>query len=136
MRISDWSSDVCSSDLAVERGEYAHYMLKEIYEQPRALADTPSERLLGDHVLEAAPGPAASRILPLVQSVHIVACGTSYHAGLVARYYLEQGARVTSTVEGRSGGRRAGKEGFSRWRVRGAAHRYKTTKHTSTKNLH
>src|SRR3546814_19979293 len=84
MRISDWSSDVCSSDLAVERGEYAHYMLKEIYEQPRALADTLSERLLGDHVLEAALGPAASRILPLVQSVHIVACGTRYHAGLVA----------------------------------------------------
>src|SRR3546814_11597128 len=99
MRISDWSSDVCSSDLAVERGEYAHYMLKEIYEQPRALADTLSERLLGDHVLEAALGPAASRILPLVQSVHIVACGTSYHAGLVARYYLEQGARVPCTVE-------------------------------------
>ncbi|NGY05627.1 glutamine--fructose-6-phosphate transaminase (isomerizing) [Solimonas terrae] len=84
---------------AVERGDYAHYMLKEIHEQPRALADTLSERLLGDHVLEAALGPAAERILPLVQSVHIVACGTSYHAGLVARYYLEQGARVPCTVE-------------------------------------
>jgi glucosamine--fructose-6-phosphate aminotransferase (isomerizing) len=84
---------------AVERGEYAHYMLKEIYEQPRALADTLSERLVGDHVLEAALGPAAARILPQVTSVHIVACGTSYHAGLVARYYLEQGARVPCTVE-------------------------------------
>ncbi|MGH8446511.1 MAG: glutamine--fructose-6-phosphate transaminase (isomerizing), partial [Solimonas sp.] len=84
---------------AVERGEYAHYMLKEIHEQPRALADTLSERLLGDHVLEAALGPRAPQILPLIQSVHIVACGTSYHAGLVARYYLEQGARIPCTVE-------------------------------------
>ncbi|MFT4045753.1 MAG: glutamine--fructose-6-phosphate transaminase (isomerizing) [Solimonas sp.] len=84
---------------AVERGEYAHYMLKEIYEQPRALADTLSERLVGDRVLEAALGPRAAQILPQVQSVHIVACGTSYHAGLVARYYLEQGTRIPCTVE-------------------------------------
>ncbi|MEC9357312.1 MAG: glutamine--fructose-6-phosphate transaminase (isomerizing) [Pseudomonadota bacterium] len=84
---------------AVERGEYAHYMLKEIYEQPRAIADTLSERILGDHVLEAAFGPRAAEILPQVDNVHIVACGTSYHAGLVARYYLEQGARIPCTVE-------------------------------------
>ncbi len=84
---------------AVERGEYAHYMLKEIYEQPSAIADTLSERLTGDHVLEAAFGPNAADILPQVEQVHIVACGTSYHAGLVARYYLEQGARIPCTVE-------------------------------------
>ncbi|HEY1076572.1 MAG TPA: glutamine--fructose-6-phosphate transaminase (isomerizing) [Fontimonas sp.] len=84
---------------SVERGEYAHYMLKEIYEQPRAIADTLSERIAGDHVLEAAFGPRAAQILPLVQQVHIVACGTSYHAGLVARYYLEQGARIPCAVE-------------------------------------
>ncbi|SFF56438.1 glutamine--fructose-6-phosphate transaminase [Fontimonas thermophila] len=84
---------------AVERGEYAHYMLKEIYEQPRAIADTLSERIAGDHVLEAAFGPRAGDILPQVQQVHIVACGTSYHAGLVARYYLEQGARIPCSVE-------------------------------------
>ncbi|MFA5938123.1 MAG: glutamine--fructose-6-phosphate transaminase (isomerizing) [Sinimarinibacterium sp.] len=84
---------------AVERGEFAHYMLKEIYEQPRAIADTLSERIAGDHVLEAAFGPRAADILPKVQQVHIVACGTSYHAGLVARYYLEQGARIPCTVE-------------------------------------
>jgi glucosamine--fructose-6-phosphate aminotransferase (isomerizing) len=84
---------------AVERGEYAHYMLKEIYEQPRAIGDTLSERLVHDHVLEAALGPHAAAILPQVHSVHIVACGTSYHAGLVARYYLEQGARIPCTVE-------------------------------------
>ncbi|MDE2149304.1 MAG: glutamine--fructose-6-phosphate transaminase (isomerizing) [Gammaproteobacteria bacterium] len=84
---------------AVERGEYRHYMLKEIHEQPRALADTLSERLLGDHVLEAAFGPRAAAVLAGVAQVHIVACGTSFHAGLVARYYLEQGARIPCTVE-------------------------------------
>jgi glutamine---fructose-6-phosphate transaminase (isomerizing) len=84
---------------AVERGEYAHYMLKEIHEQPRAIADTLSERIVSDHVLEAAFGPRAADVLPRVQQVHIVACGTSYHAGLVARYYLEQGARIPCTVE-------------------------------------
>lgn len=84
---------------AVERGAYRHYMLKEIHEQPRAIADTLSERVLGDHVLPAAFGPRAAEILPQVRNVHIVACGTSYHAGLVARYYLEQGARIPCTVE-------------------------------------
>ncbi|WP_420465235.1 glutamine--fructose-6-phosphate transaminase (isomerizing) [Panacagrimonas sp.] len=84
---------------AVERGEYAHYMLKEIFEQPRALGDTLAERILGNRVLEPALGPRAQEILPLVRGVHIVACGTSYHAGLIARYYIEQGARLPCTVE-------------------------------------
>ncbi|HXG27305.1 MAG TPA: glutamine--fructose-6-phosphate transaminase (isomerizing) [Nevskiales bacterium] len=84
---------------AVERGQYAHYMLKEIYEQPRAIADTLSERMANGAVLEAALGPRARDILPRVKGVHIVACGTSYHAGLVARYYLEQGAQIPCTVE-------------------------------------
>ncbi|MGQ0701344.1 MAG: glutamine--fructose-6-phosphate transaminase (isomerizing) [Panacagrimonas sp.] len=84
---------------AVERGEYAHYMLKEIFEQPRALGDTLAERIAGNRVLEAALGPKARSILPLVKGVHIVACGTSYHAGLIARYYVEQGARLPCTVE-------------------------------------
>jgi glucosamine--fructose-6-phosphate aminotransferase (isomerizing) len=84
---------------AVERGEYAHYMLKEIFEQPRAIADTLNERIAGDHVLEAALGPSAAAVLPKVKGVHIVACGTSYHAGLIARYYIEQGARLPCSVE-------------------------------------
>jgi glucosamine--fructose-6-phosphate aminotransferase (isomerizing) len=84
---------------AVERGQYAHYMLKEIFEQPRAIADTLSERMANGAVLEAALGPRAQDILPKVKGVHIVACGTSYHAGLVARYYLEQGAQIPCTVE-------------------------------------
>ncbi len=84
---------------AIERGTYRHYMLKEIHEQPRAIADTLSERIAGSHVLVDAFGPRANGILPRIRNVHIVACGTSYHAGLVARYYLEQGARVPCTVE-------------------------------------
>lgn len=84
---------------AVEKGLYAHYMLKEIHEQPRAIGDTLSERLVGGHMLTAALGPKAADILPKIHGVHIVACGTSYHAGLVARYYFEQGARLPCTVE-------------------------------------
>ncbi|MCI0749851.1 MAG: glutamine--fructose-6-phosphate transaminase (isomerizing) [Nevskiales bacterium] len=84
---------------AVERDGHAHYMLKEIHEQPRAIADTLAERIAGHRVLEAALGPKAHSLLPMVKGVHIVACGTSYHAGLIARYYIEQGARLPCTVE-------------------------------------
>lgn len=93
LRVSEQSAD------AVERGEYAHYMLKEIHEQPRAIGDTLAERIVGDRVLEAALGPRAEEILPKVKGVHIVACGTSYHAGLIARYYIEQSANLPCTVE-------------------------------------
>jgi glutamine---fructose-6-phosphate transaminase (isomerizing) len=93
VRESELSAD------AVERGQYAHYMLKEIYEQPRAIGDTLSERIAGGRVLEAALGPKAQALLPQVKNVHIVACGTSYHAGLIARYYIEQGAHLPCTVE-------------------------------------
>jgi glucosamine--fructose-6-phosphate aminotransferase (isomerizing) len=84
---------------AVELGDYPHYMLKEIFEQPRAIGDTLSERIGAKRVLEAAFGPEAGSLLRQVRNVHIVACGTSYHAGLIARYYIEQGARLPCTVE-------------------------------------
>jgi glucosamine--fructose-6-phosphate aminotransferase (isomerizing) len=84
---------------SVEMGQYAHYMQKEIFEQPRAVGDTLNERIAGGRVLEAALGPQAMALLPKVECVHIVACGTSYHAGMVARYYIEQGARIPCTVE-------------------------------------
>ncbi|HUR39924.1 MAG TPA: glutamine--fructose-6-phosphate transaminase (isomerizing) [Verrucomicrobiae bacterium] len=84
---------------AVEKGAYPHYMLKEIYEQPRAIGDTLTERLAGDRVLEAALGPKAVELLPKVKGVHIVACGTSYHSGLIARYYIEQQANLPCSVE-------------------------------------
>ena len=84
---------------AAERGEYRHYMLKEIYEQPRAIADTLSERIANDKVLDAAFGPNAAKILDATRCVHIVACGTSYHSGMVARYWIEKYANLPCTVE-------------------------------------
>ena len=84
---------------SVERGEYRHYMLKEIYEQPRAIADTLEGRISRGRVLEAAFGAAAAEIFDKVQGVHIIACGTSFHAGLVGRYWLESIAGIPCSVE-------------------------------------
>ena len=84
---------------AVERGEYRHYMLKEIHEQPRAIADTLEGRIYQGRVLEAAFGTDAAQIFDKVQGVHIIACGTSYHAGLIARHWLETLANVPCAVE-------------------------------------
>jgi glucosamine--fructose-6-phosphate aminotransferase (isomerizing) len=84
---------------ATDKAGYAHYMLKEIYEQPRAIADTLEGRILGNRVLEAALGAGAKEILDSVAGVHIIACGTSYHAGMVGRYWLESIAGVPCSVE-------------------------------------
>ena len=72
-----------------ELGEHRHFMQKEIHEQPRAVSDTLEDRLLGDRVLENAFGSEAGRIFDATRQVLIIACGTSYHAGLVARHWLE-----------------------------------------------
>ena len=74
---------------SAELGEYRHFMQKEIHEQPRAVADTLEGRLLGDHVLEESFGSRAQEIFDATQQVQIIACGTSYHAGLVAQHWLE-----------------------------------------------
>ncbi len=84
---------------AVERGEYRHYMLKEIYEQPRAVADTLEGRIHQGRVLEEAFGVGAGQIFDKVQGVHIIACGTSYHAGLIGRYWMESLAGIPCSVE-------------------------------------
>ena len=84
---------------AAEKGQYSHYMLKEIHEQPRAVAQTLEERVANGKLLEAAFGPNATEIFRRVEAVHIVACGTSYHAGSVARYLIEQVARVPCHVD-------------------------------------
>jgi len=84
---------------AVERGQYRHFMLKEIHEQPRAIAQTLEERVAGGRLLEAAFGPSADKIFKQVKAVHIAACGTSYHAGLVASYFLEQICRIPARIE-------------------------------------
>ena len=87
-----------SSD-AVERGEYRHYMQKEIFEQPRAVADTLESRLGPHGVLPNIFGVGGDELLAKVQGIHIVACGTSYHAGMVARYWIEEFARLPVSVE-------------------------------------
>jgi glucosamine--fructose-6-phosphate aminotransferase (isomerizing) len=84
---------------AVERGEYRHYMLKEIFEQPRAIADTLEGRIFDGRVVEQAFGAAATEIFEQVQGVHIIACGTSFHAGLIARYWMESLAGIPCSVE-------------------------------------
>ena len=84
---------------AAERGAYAHFMLKEIHEQPRAVAQTLAERVAGGRLLSQAFGPAAMEVLKRTTSVHIVACGTSYHAGVVAGYFIEQLCRMPCRVE-------------------------------------
>jgi glucosamine--fructose-6-phosphate aminotransferase (isomerizing) len=93
LHVSELSAD------AAEKGQYEHFMLKEIHEQPRALADTLQERVANGRLLEAAFGPAASEIFAKTEHVHIVACGTSYHAGYVAHYLIEQLAKIPCTVE-------------------------------------
>jgi glucosamine--fructose-6-phosphate aminotransferase (isomerizing) len=93
VRESELSAD------AAEKGQYRHFMLKEIHEQPRAVANTLQERVANGRLLEAAFGPAATEIFKRTEHVHIVACGTSYHSGAVARYFIEQICKIPCTVE-------------------------------------
>jgi len=84
---------------SIELGRYAHYMQKEIFEQPGAIANT-LEMLLGASSVEPGLfGADARPILSRAQQVLILACGTSYHAGCVARYWLESIAGIQTTVE-------------------------------------
>jgi glucosamine--fructose-6-phosphate aminotransferase (isomerizing) len=84
---------------AAEKGPYAHYMLKEIHEQALAVANTLQERVANGRLLEAAFGPRAAEIFPRVEYVRIAACGTSYHSGMVAQYFIEQICRIACRVE-------------------------------------
>jgi glucosamine--fructose-6-phosphate aminotransferase (isomerizing) len=93
VRESELSAD------AAEKGQYRHFMLKEIHEQPRAVANTLQERVANGRLLEAAFGPAATSVFERVEAVHVVACGTSYHAGMVARYFIEQVCRISCRAE-------------------------------------
>ena len=93
IRESELSAD------AAEKGDYPHYMLKEIHEQPRAVAQTLAERVAGGKLLEAAFGPAAQAVFARTEAVRIVACGTSYHAAMVAHYFIEQICRLPCWVE-------------------------------------
>ncbi|MDH3419862.1 MAG: glutamine--fructose-6-phosphate transaminase (isomerizing), partial [Gammaproteobacteria bacterium] len=84
---------------AMERGRFRHFMQKEIHEQAAALADTLEERVHDGRVLDGIFGPGADELLAAAHAVHIVACGTSYHAGLVARYGIEELTGLPCMVE-------------------------------------
>jgi glutamine---fructose-6-phosphate transaminase (isomerizing) len=73
-----------------DKGPYQHYMLKEIFEQPSVIAETLEGRIHKGRLLEESFGHEAKTLLDKTRGVHIIACGTSYHAGLVARYWLEE----------------------------------------------
>ena len=84
---------------ASDKGGYRHYMLKEIHDQPASVAETLEGRIVDGQVDETAFGMEAPRILDSVRGVKIVACGTSYHAGLIAHHWLESIAGIPCSVE-------------------------------------
>ncbi|MCP1416253.1 glucosamine--fructose-6-phosphate aminotransferase (isomerizing) [Pseudomonas laurylsulfativorans] len=84
---------------AADKGEFRHFMLKEIHEQPSVVQRTLEGRLSQNQVLVQAFGPQAAELFAKVRNVQIVACGTSYHAGMVARYWLEELAGIPCQVE-------------------------------------
>ncbi|MGB7289116.1 MAG: glutamine--fructose-6-phosphate transaminase (isomerizing) [Candidatus Macondimonas sp.] len=87
------------ADETLDRGAYRHFMLKEIHEQPRVLAETLEGRLTADRVLPEMFGPDAETLFSQVRAVHLVACGTSYHAALVARYWIEALTGIPAVAE-------------------------------------
>jgi len=93
IRESELSAD------ATAKGEYRHYMLKEIHEQPSCLIDILEGRIVDGQLLDSVFGIDAEQVLDRTRAVQIIACGTSYHAGLVAAYWLEAIAGVPCRVE-------------------------------------
>ncbi len=83
----------------IGRGEYRHYMLKEIHEQPQAIADTLKGRIADGCILTEIFGTDARSLLAKTRNVHLVACGSSYHAALVARHWIESFAGIPCSVE-------------------------------------
>lgn len=84
---------------ATDKGPYRHYMLKEIFEQPNAIAETLEGRISNDRLIEESFGLNAGNIFDKVDGVHILACGTSYHAAMVGKYWLESIAQIPCSVE-------------------------------------
>ena len=84
---------------AVEKGGYPHYMLKEIYEQPQAISDTLEGRLINGRVAEQILGPKAKEILDQTKIIQIIACGTSYHSGLIAKFWFEEIACIPCFID-------------------------------------
>ena len=84
---------------SAEKAPYDHFMLKEIFDQPSALADTLYGRVANQRVIPESLGPKATEVLGRVENIHIVACGTSYNAGCVGKYWIEALAGVPTQVE-------------------------------------
>lgn len=84
---------------SVSKGKYRHFMQKEIFEQPQAILDTINGYIFDDNINIDSFGAQALEIFAKIKSIHIVACGTSYHAGVVARYWLESIAKVPTQIE-------------------------------------
>ncbi len=82
----------------VDKGPYEHFMLKEIFEQPAVIAETLEGRIYDGRLLEDSFGHETAKLLDKARNIQIIACGTSYHAGLVARYWLEE-AGIPCQVE-------------------------------------
>lgn len=82
-----------------ERGEYRHYMKKEIMEQPNAVTACLEGRIAKDQIMPAIFGPAAEKLFQAVEHVQLIACGTSYHAAMTARYWIESLAGIPCSVE-------------------------------------
>lgn len=93
IHVSDLKADT------IDKGDYRHFMLKEIFEQPEAVQQTLSERISRQQVLDQAFGVNATELFDRIKRVQIVACGTSYHAGLVGRYWLEGLAAIPAQAE-------------------------------------
>lgn len=94
--------DIQTSDISydiIDRGAYRHFMLKEIFEQPAAISATLEGRIGRHHILEQSFGNNASAIFDQVKHIQIAACGTSYHAGIVARYWFEEIAGISCQIE-------------------------------------
>ncbi len=89
----DWDAE------AAEKAGYEHFMLKEMYEQPKTVADTLSPRIKGNDIVIEELGMSDAELLS-IKKIHIVACGSAYHAGVTGKYVLEGG---THSCGGRSG---------------------------------
>jgi glucosamine--fructose-6-phosphate aminotransferase (isomerizing) len=93
INVSELTSD------SVQKGNYRHFMMKEIHEQAKAIHDCLEGRITRDDVLDSIFGPGSDEIFDKVENVQIIACGTSYHAGYVARYWLEDLLAIPCQVE-------------------------------------
>ena len=88
-----------ADSILISKGNYRHFMLKEIFEQPHVLQETQQSRTYSPNILSASFGVEIHAILNQIENIHIVACGTSYHAGLIAKYWLENFTNITVNVE-------------------------------------